>query len=162
MLGLIWAQAAGRVIGQDGDMPWYLPEDLAHFKAVTLGHPIVMGRRTWDSFPIQPLPGRLNVVLSSAPLQLPDGAAHASSLEQALALADVAGDGTVWGVGGATLYRELLPLADVIELTEIDLEVQGDTFAPEIGPEFARDAGSWLHSRTGLRYRFVQCARQSA
>lgn len=162
MLGLIWAQANGGVIGQDGGMPWTLPEDMRHFVELTRGHPVVMGRRTWESLHVQPLPGRLNVVVSRGELVLPDGAVLASSTEEALAVArtwrpDVQ---QIWGIGGASLYRELIDQAEVIELTEIDLDVDGDTHAPEIGPEFIRETGQWLTSSTsGTRYRFTRCRR---
>lgn len=160
MLGLIWAQANGGVIGMAGDMPWSLPEDMRHFVAVTRGHPVIMGRRTWDSLQLHPLPGRLNVVVSRSEIELPEGAVRAVSIDEAVALAEAAAEhGQVWGMGGATLYTELIDRADLIELTEIDLDVDGDTHAPAIGPEFAREPGDWLTSSTGLRYRFTTCHR---
>lgn len=159
MLGLIWAQAANRVIGRDGDMPWYVPEDLAHFKAVTSGHPVVMGRRTWESLQVRPLPGRLNIVVSRGDVELPGGAELAHSIDEALAIADASGAAEVWAIGGATLYRELVDCADRIELTELDLDVDGDTFAPEIGPGFQSEADQWQTSREGTRYRFVTYTR---
>lgn len=162
MLGLIWAQAANQVIGRDGDMPWYVPEDLAHFKAVTSGHPVIMGRRTWESLQVRPLPGRLNIVVSRGDVELPAGAELAHSIDEALAIADASGAAEVWGIGGATLYRELVAHADRIELTELDLDVDGDTFAPEIGPEFQPEAGEWLTSREGARYRFLRFSRITA
>lgn len=158
-LGLIWAQAHHGVIGRDGDMPWYVPEDLAHFKELTRGHPVIMGRRTWESLQVQPLPGRLNIVVSRGDLELPDGVALAHSIDEALAQADASGAELVWGIGGATLYNELIEHADRVELTEIDVEVDGDTHAPAIGAEFVRTEGEWLLSREGARYRFVTCIR---
>lgn len=159
MLGLVWAQAHGRVIGRDGDMPWYVPEDLAHFKSVTSGHPVLMGRRTWESLQVQPLPNRLNIVVSRGDLSLPAGAELAHSIDEALAIADAAAADDVWVIGGATLYRELVDRADRLEVTELDVDVDGDTFAPEIGPEFTRTEGEWQQSREGIRYRFVTCER---
>ncbi|MGV1033642.1 MAG: dihydrofolate reductase [Microbacteriaceae bacterium] len=158
-LGLIWAQAHHGVIGRDGDMPWYVPEDLAHFKELTRGHPVIMGRRTWESLQVQPLPGRLNIVVSRGDLDLPDGVALAHSIDEALAQADASGADLVWGIGGATLYNELIEHADRVELTEIDVEVDGDTHAPAIGDEFVRTEGEWQLSREGARYRFVTCIR---
>ena len=86
-LGLVWAQARGGVIGKDGGMPWHVPEDLAHFKAVTSGHPVIMGRRTWESFParFRPLPGRRNIVVTGSPSWAEPGAVRAESLDAALA-----------------------------------------------------------------------------
>lgn len=159
MLGLIWAQAHDGVIGHEGNMPWYVPEDLAHFKAMTSGCPVIMGRRTWDSLQVQPLPKRLNVVVSRSELELPEGVALAHSIEDALDIANASGADVVWGIGGATLYRELIGRADVIELTEFDLDVSGDTHAPAVGAEFSRTAGEWMTSTSGVRYRFVHCER---
>lgn len=155
MIGLVWAQAAGRVIGRDGTMPWHLPEDLAHFKSLTLGASVVMGRRTWESFParFRPLPGRRNIVVSRRRDWHADGAEVAASLDEALAL-----DADLWVIGGAGLFEAAMPLADRLEVTDIDLAVDGDTFAPTIGAEWGEERmptdGGWLTSRTGLRYRF--------
>lgn len=159
MLGLIWAQANNGVIGHGGDMPWYVPEDFAHFKAVTMGRPVIMGRRTWESLQVHPLPGRLNIVVSRGDLELPGGAELAHSVDEALAIADASGAAEVWGIGGGTLYRELIAHADRIELTQLDLDVDGDTFAPEIGPEFQPEAAEWMTSREGARYKFVSFRR---
>lgn len=159
MLALIWAQAHGRVIGNAGDMPWYVPEDLAHFKELTRGHPVIMGRRTWDSLQVRPLPGRLNIVISRRELTLPEGAVQARSVEHAREIAHNSGDELIWGIGGATLYEELLPLAKRLEITELDLDVEGDTFAPELGAEFSKTEGEWQVSREGARYRFVTYTR---
>jgi len=160
-VGLIWAEAAGGVIGADGGIPWHVPEDSAHFKAVTLGSPVVMGRRTWDSLPerFRPLPGRRNIVVSRRESWFADGAEHAASLDEALFLA---GDGAVWVIGGGQLYREAIALADVLEITELDLTVAGDAFAPSrAGFRVVTedpDAG-WHTSRTGIRYRFLTLER---
>lgn len=160
-LGLIWAQAHNGVIGHDGDMPWYVPEDLAHFKELTRGNPVIMGRRTWQSLQVQPLPGRLNIVISRGDLELPAGVELAHSIDEALAIADASGAELVWGIGGATLYNALIAHADRIELTELDLAVEGDTVAPAIGADFARIEGDWQQSREGANYRFVSLTRNS-
>lgn len=161
-LGLIWAQAHHGVIGRDGDMPWYVPEDLAHFKEVTRGHPVIMGRRTWESLQVRPLPGRLNIVVSRGDLELPGGAELAHSVDEALAIADASGAELVWGIGGATLYNALIEQADRIELTELDVAVVGDTHAPAIGDEFVATAGEWQQSREGATFRFVSYLRQGS
>ena len=115
-VGLVWAQAANGVIGVDGGLPWQLPEDLARFKELTLGSTVVMGRATWESLPpaVRPLPGRRNVVLTRQPGWQAPGAVVARSLAEAL---DQPGD--VWVIGGASVYREALPLADVVVVTEL-------------------------------------------
>jgi dihydrofolate reductase len=156
MLRMVWAQAAGGVIGADGALPWHLPEDLRLFRALTLGSTVVMGRRTWESLPprVRPLPGRRNVVLTRRPDWAEPGAVVAHTLEEALAQ-----NGDVWVVGGASVYREAMPYADVLVVTEIDSDVEGDTVAPGIGPSWevaeVEPAEGHLTSRTGLRYRVV-------
>jgi dihydrofolate reductase len=163
VLGLVWAQARGGVIGADGRLPWYLPEDLARFKALTTGGTVVMGRATWESLPatVRPLPGRRNLVLSrQAGFQAP-GATVAASLEDALAGAT----GDVWVIGGASVYRAALPLADVAVITEIDEAYDGDTLAPEPGRDWERverePAEGWLVSAGGLRYRVTRLVRRA-
>jgi dihydrofolate reductase len=156
-VGLVWAQARGGVIGADGGLPWHLPEDLARFRALTIGGTVVMGRATWESLPaaVRPLPGRRNVVLSRRSGFLAPGGTVAGSLEEALAGAT----GDVWVIGGASVYRAALPYADVLVVTELDRAVEGDTAAPEIGPRWtvsAVDPPTGQHlSRTGLGYRVV-------
>lgn len=159
-IGLVWAEAEGGVIGADGTMPWHVPEDLAHFKAVTLGQPVVMGRRTWESFPerFRPLPDRRNIVVSRNAAWEADGAERAGSLAEALTLAGDADQ--VWIIGGGALLREGIVLADRLEVTELDVEVSGDTFAPERTGWVADDPEpAWETSRTGIRYRFLTLRR---
>ncbi|WP_376694963.1 dihydrofolate reductase [Wenzhouxiangella sp. EGI_FJ10305] len=124
---MIAAMARNRVIGDEGDMPWHLPADLKHFKAVTMGCPIVMGRRTFESIG-RPLPGRANIVISRSRPDVPQGIVLAGSLEEALKLAD---SERVMVIGGGQIYREALPRADRLELTLIDAVVTGDTVFPE-------------------------------
>ena len=163
-LGLVWAQARGGVIGADGGLPWHLPEDLARFKTLTTGATVVMGRATWESLPgaVRPLPGRRKVVLSRRPGFRAPGATVATSLEEALAGAS----GDVWVIGGASVYRSALPLADLAVVTEIDAAYDGDTLAPEPGPDWEpverEPAEGWLESRTGLRYRVTRLARRTS
>ncbi|GAA2132135.1 dihydrofolate reductase [Streptomyces synnematoformans] len=172
--GLIWAQTRDGVIGADNGVPWRLPEDMAHFKATTLGHPVVMGRRTWDSLPprFRPLPGRRNVVVTRDPRWTAEGAVRAGSVAEALELAAGAAAaaaagveppgpaGTVWVIGGGEIYRAALEHAATLSVTEIDTTVAGDTYAPQPGPEWrVAEDGGWQVSRTGLRYRIRTLTR---
>ncbi|MFC9786670.1 dihydrofolate reductase [Rhodococcus sp. NPDC127528] len=160
MLGVIWAQAHGGVIGRDNAIPWRIPEDMAYFKAVTTGHPVIMGRRTWDSLPprFRPLAGRRNIVVTRDLQWASDGAEVAHSLDDALALA---GDGEVWVMGGGQIYAAALDRADRVAVTEVDLDVDGDAYAPTLGPEWvAERTGDWQESsRDGVRFRFVTYGR---
>jgi dihydrofolate reductase len=127
---LVAAVARHGVIGRDGGIPWHLPEDLAQFKALTTGHTVVMGRRTWDSIPdrFRPLPGRRNVVVTRNANWAAEGAERAATLEEALNR--VARDERVFVIGGAQVYEAALPHADELVLTELDLAVDGDTYFP--------------------------------
>jgi dihydrofolate reductase len=164
-VGLIWAEAHGGVIGAAGGMPWHVPEDLAHFKRTTGGAPVVMGRRTWDSLPprFRPLPGRANIVVTRQPDWAADGAVRAASVDEALALAASDADDVVWVIGGAELFARTIEHADLLVVTELDLDVDGDTLAPARGPEWrvtAEDpADGWHASSSGIRYRFVTLER---
>lgn len=161
-IGLIWAQATNGVIGDAGTIPWRLPEDLAHFKELTLDGAVIMGRRTWDSLPerFRPLAGRHNIVITRQPDWAADGATAVHSLTDALAAAAPA---AVWVIGGGEIYRQAMALADHLEVTEVDLDAAGDTVAPIPGAAFAQTAVTeWLTSRTGLRYRFVSYERVTA
>ena len=168
-IALIWAEAAGGVIGNDGGIPWRLPEDLARFRELTSGATVVMGRRTWESLPerFRPLPDRRNVVVTrQAGWQAP-GAEVAHSVEEALrgqaeAATEETAEETIWVMGGGDIYRQALPEADRLEITEVDLEVDGDTLAPAIGDGWRRTvtpASGWLESKSGLRYRFATLTR---
>ena len=130
MLSLIVAMTKNRVIGRDNQMPWHLPADLAWFKKNTLGKPVIMGRKTFQSIG-RALPNRKNIVLSRQGFQA-DGIEVVSDLSQALAL--IKGENEVMIIGGGHLFAETLPIADRLYLTEIDAELQGDTFFPEIDP----------------------------
>ncbi len=139
MIAIIAAVARNGVIGADGAMPWRLSSDLRRFKALTLGHPVVMGRRTFEAIG-RPLPGRPNIVVSRRGDFAPDGAIAAASLEAALAEAGrLARDsGTVFVIGGGEIYRAALPLADRLYITHIAAEPAGDTRFPDI------DADTWV------------------
>jgi dihydrofolate reductase len=158
-VGMVWARSTNGVIGADGDMPWHVPEDLAHFKQVTGGATVVMGRRTWDSIPerFRPLPGRRNVVLTRDESWHADGADVAHDLATALDT-----DEPVWVMGGGQVYAAAMPFADRISETVIDTTVDGDTVAPVPGDDWAVvDDGEWLESRGGLRYRFREWRRRA-
>ena len=161
-LALVWAQSADRYIGRDGGLPWHLPEDLAHFRALTSGQAVVMGRTTWESLPERdrPLPGRRNIVLSRrADLELV-GAQVAHSVDEVLTLA---GGQDLWVIGGAQVYAAFLPLSDRIELTQVDLAVDGDTRAPALDRSWQVVARvperGWATSVAGPRHRFLTFRR---
>lgn len=156
MTGLIWAQSNTGVIGRDGGIPWHLPEDLAHFKRLTVGHTVVMGRGTWESLParVRPLPGRDNVVVSRDPGYRADGARVVTDL--AVALGEQ--PDRVWVIGGGQIYALALPHATRCEVTEVDLDLPplpGDTPAPTLDDSWRAEPGEWQTSSAGLRYRFV-------
>jgi dihydrofolate reductase len=157
-VGLIWAQTPDGVIGRDNAIPWRVPEDMAYFQRVTRGHPVLMGRRTWDSLPVRfrPLPDRRNIVITRQPDWTAVGAERAASLEQALKLA---GPGPVWVMGGGEIYRAAMDYATELLVTEVDAEVEGDAFAPAIGPEWTAPEAPWRESSSGLRYRWLRYSR---
>src|SRR5687767_7423224 len=124
-INLIYARAANGVIGKDGTMPWHLPEDLAHFKQLTHGCPVIMGRKTWDSLPprFRPLPGRTNIVITRQDGWQAEGATPAASLDHALDLAGAVPD--IWVIGGAQIYAQAEALAVRAEVTEIAQDFEG-------------------------------------
>jgi dihydrofolate reductase len=130
MITLIVARARNGAIGRDGDIPWHAPEDLNFFQRETLGGAIIMGRNTWDSLPVKPLPRRFNLVVSSRS----DAAETVvSSVAEGIAVALRQGISRIYGIGGAGIYTEMLPLADRLLITEVDLEIaDADTFFPVI------------------------------
>ena len=133
-VAIVAAVAENGVIGADGSMPWELPEDLAHFKATTVGHPVVMGRRTFESIVARlggPLPDRTNIVLSRSDPDLPAGAVLAGSVDEALEEAAKTGAAVAYVAGGATIYDQFLPRADRLHITEIPESPEGDTTFPE-------------------------------
>src|SRR3954447_14024366 len=153
-VSLIWAEAAGRVIGRDGGLPWRLPEDQQLFKQLTMAATVIMGPSTWESLPAsaRPLPGRRDAVHARQPGWSAAGAVAAHSLDEALSSAD----GDVWVIGGARVYAAALGLADQVVRTRVHMHVDGDTYAPRLGPEWAqiaRDPAEGLHTSTsGLTY----------
>ncbi|WP_346619511.1 dihydrofolate reductase [Blastococcus montanus] len=159
-IALIWAQARNGVIGAGGGLPWHLPEDLALFRRLTTGATVVMGRRTWESLPerFRPLPGRVNVVLTSDPTWSAEGARRAGSVEQVLAE-----HGSCWVIGGGAVYAAFLPHADRLVVTDVDTAVPGDTWAPSLDgwTRTARTpAEGWSESApAGLRYALSEYRR---
>lgn len=154
-LHLIFARAANGVIGRNGTMPWHLPEDLAHFKRTTLGSPVIMGRKTWESLPpaFRPLPGRSNVVVTRQHDWQAPGALVAHSLAEAVALCGEVAD--AWIIGGAEIYNQALALASTAEVTEIEADYEGDAFAPQFGPAWQETARTRHVAANGLKYSFV-------
>ena len=147
-VAVIVAMDEGRIIGKDGALPWHLPEDLAHFKALTSGHVVVMGRKTWESLPprFRPLPGRINIVVSRTPhaLELPSGAYAAGSIEEALGIAArvAESDRIIWIIGGAEVYKAALPLCDELHLTRVFGTHQGDASLPPFEDLFVETSSS--------------------
>ncbi|MGI5222937.1 dihydrofolate reductase [Nocardia sp. CA-290969] len=153
LIGMIWAQTPAGVIGADNAIPWRVPEDMALFRETTTGHTVVMGRRTWDSLSdrFRPLPGRRNIVVTRQAGWSAEGAETAGSVAAAL---DLAAPATTWVMGGGEIYREALPYATELLITEVDTDVSGDVYAPLLGSEWhSADSQDWRESSTGLRYR---------
>lgn len=146
VLSLIVAAAENRVIGKDGDMPWRLSTDLKRFKALTKGHPVIMGRKTWESLPKRPLPARPNIVVSRNSDYHAEGAWLASNVTIAVNLARSmaikAGLTEIFVIGGAGLYTAALPLADRVHLTEVCAQPDGDTYFPELSSDDWQEASN--------------------
>ena len=159
MVAIVVAHSANRVIGRDGALPWRLPSDLRRFRELTLGNTVLMGRRTYESLPdsFRPLPQRRNLVLSSDPSYRPEGAEVFSSLDGALA----ACDGDCFVIGGEVTYRDALPLCERLYATEIEAELDGDAFFPELDPSqwrLVEDAGPHLENELGFAFRTYERA----
>lgn len=158
---LVWAQGRGGAIGRDNTIPWRVPEDVARFKELTVGHPVVMGRKTWDSLPprFRPLPGRRNVVVTRNAEWSADGASAARTVFEALVL--VGDEAAVGVIGGGEIYRLAMEFATELCVTEIDVEVDGaDAHAPEITDDWTVAVrGEWQTSTSGIPYRFVDYRR---
>lgn len=144
-----------REIGRRNELPWHLPEDLAHFKETTLGSPVIMGRQTFESLPSGALPGRLNIVLSRSKASFPTVEVVAS-LEQALVVAGRGRPARAFVIGGGAVYEAALPVAETLFITHVDQAVvDADAFAPNLPPEFELvESEGWKTSRVGPRYRF--------
>jgi dihydrofolate reductase len=145
-VSVVAALARNRVIGIENRLPWRLPEDLAHFKALTLNHPILMGRKTFESLG-RPLPGRTNIVITRNADYAKNGCLVADSISAALALC--AGVDEVFFIGGAELYAQVIPLADRLYLTEVNIEAQGDAWFPDYDRSAFREVSRESH--TGMK-----------
>lgn len=160
-INLIYARAANGVIGANNTLPWHLPEDLAHFKRHTLGAPVVMGRKSWDSLPprFRPLPGRANIVVTRQSDWRADGAQRAGSLAEAF---ELAGDvPELWVIGGAQIYAEAEPLAQRAVVTEIAKDFEGDAFAPTLGALWRETARESHVAASGMPFAFVTYEREA-
>jgi dihydrofolate reductase len=158
-LHLIFARAANGVIGRNNALPWHLPEDLAHFKRTTLGCPVIMGRKTWDSLPpkFRPLPGRTNVVVTRQTDWNEIGVQPAQNLRNALQICEQTSPQPTdaWIIGGAQIYAQALPLASTAVVTEIDADFDGDAFAPTLGPDWQETQRERHVAASGLSFSFV-------
>jgi dihydrofolate reductase len=158
ILSLVLARASNGIIGKNNALPWHLPEDMAHFKRVTLGKPVVMGRKTWESLPpkFRPLPGRRNIVMTRDGSWQQQGAQRAASLLEAMQLCQ--DEAEICVIGGAPIFLEALPLARRIYLTEIDHAFEGDTFFPALDLQQWKEVARQTHRKDGtpaFDYSFV-------
>lgn len=178
IVGLIWVQTLNRVIGAHGDLPWHLPEDLKFFKRTTMGHPVIMGRSTWESIPdvARPFSGRTSIVLSRDPQRAASfngpPVIGVTNIDDAMTAARAAeGSEEIWIIGGGEVFEQTLHLANVAEITTIrSTEIWGDTHAPELDENWklvrgtpdadtSADSG-WLTSGKGLQYRIDRWEKQ--
>ena len=152
---LIYARARNGVIGINNQLPWHLPEDLAHFKRITLGQPVIMGRKTWDSLPekFRPLPGRTNIVVTRQSDWQASGAVRATSIEDAMQKCPEAAH--AWVIGGAEIYTLAEPLATSAVVTEIDQDFEGDAFAPVLGDHWQLTQRESHVTANGLSFSFA-------
>ncbi len=161
-INLILARAANGVIGREGAIPWHLPEDMAHFKQQTLGAPVIMGRKTWDSLParFRPLPGRRNIVVTRQPDWQAEGAERVAGLREALSICERDGAPEAWVIGGAQIYAEAERSARRAVVTEIARDYEGDAFAPVFGADWHETARASHTSASGIPYSFVTLERR--
>lgn len=156
MISIIAAISENNCIGKDGDLPWHIPEDLQHFKAVTSGKPVIMGRKTWESIPekYRPLPDRTNIILTrQADYTVPDGVLLFSNIKEAIDSQSAAEETVI--IGGAQIYTMAMPKADTLYITHVHQTVDGDTFFPDI------DMDSWKETKREdhQEYSFVTYER---
>lgn len=157
---LVLAMSDNCVIGDRGAIPWRIPEDMKRFKALTIGKPVIMGRRTWDSLPRKPLPGRSNIVITRDTSWSAAGAIVAHSLGEALEKARSKNPSEIAVIGGAQIYNAALPLAARVELTEVHVTTSGDTYFPAFEKSAWRETAREKHTTAdGLRYSFVTLER---
>jgi len=145
MISFVVAVSRNGVIGREGGLPWHISSDLKRFKEITMGKPVIMGRKTWDSLPRKPLPGRRNIVITRQEGFAAEGAEVAASPEEALRLAGDVPEVAV--IGGGEVYRLFWPMVDRLYLTEVDLEIAGDTHFPALDPAEWREVAREVHAR---------------
>lgn len=162
-INLIVAAGKDGAIGRNGDLVWHIKEDLKRFKSLTMGHPVIMGRKTWESLPKRPLPGRHNIVMTRQSVYEADGATVVSSIDEAL---KAAGDESPFIMGGATIYEEFLPLATGIYLTEIDASCEDADAFLQLDlkePEWSMVMESDLKTtEDGIPYRYIDYKKKEA
>lgn len=147
-------------LGREGDLVWHIPEDLKHFKEITLGGAVIMGRKTWESLPVRPLPGRLNIVVSRNPDFRPEGAVKAASLEEAV---EAAKGSDVFIIGGESIYRAAMPMADRLELTHVlATSDEADRWFPEVSPEIWQPVkvSEIKETKSGIKFKFTTYLRK--
>lgn len=153
-----------RAIGKDGGLVWDLPSDLARFRTLTKGHPVIMGRKTWESLPEnrRPLPNRTNIVVTRDPNYKAEGAFVATTIEAARTHAEQSpGADQIWVIGGGEIYKLALPITDELWLTEVDDDVPGDAYFPDY-TEFSEETSREEHEENGIRFTFRNMRRPSA
>lgn len=160
-VNLVFARASNGVIGVNNTLPWHLPEDMAHFRKMTSGAPVIMGRRTWDSLPprYRPLPNRVNIVVTRQADWSAEGATRVSGLPDAISLCEQQHVLETWVIGGAQIYEAAEPFADRAIITEIDREFEGDACAPVFDAAWCETARESHVSANGLRFSFVTMER---
>ncbi len=160
-ISFVLARADNGVIGNKGAIPWRIPEDMRRFKALTMGNPIVMGRKTWDSFPKKPLPGRTNIVITRDSTWHAEGAVAVHSLDEALARARAENPAEIAVIGGADIWHLALPHATRIHLTEVHTAPEGDVMMPALDAAVWREAAREdKQAADGLRYSYVTLERR--
>ena len=141
------AVARNGVIGRQGDLPWRISSDLKRFKQITMGKPVIMGRKTWESLPRRPLPGRLNIVITRHRDYKAEGAVVVPGVDEALARAKTEPSEEICVIGGSEIFHQMLPMTDRLYLTEVDLEPEGDVFFPRLDPAQWRETSREIHAR---------------
>ncbi|HNW75513.1 MAG TPA: dihydrofolate reductase [Bacteroidales bacterium] len=156
MISIIVAIAKNNAIGKNNQLLWHIPDDLIRFKKITSGHPVIMGKKTWESLPKRPLPNRRNIVISDIPGDRIDGAEVAGSIPEAVALCNP--DEETFVMGGASIYRQFLPVCDRLYLTVVHQEFQGDVFFPELNPlewDLVSSTEGPPDPRVGFKYTYL-------
>ena len=154
-ISLILAMSSNGVIGADGALPWRIAEDMRRFKALTMGKPCIMGRKTWDSLPKKPLPGRINIVVTRDAHFAADGAVVVHSVDDALALAAAEKPDEIMVIGGAEIYKAALPRATRIHLTEVEGDFEGDARMPPFDPAVWKEVSRERHVSDGVAFSYV-------